>query len=209
MPATTRSAKKTNEASTPPQDGPRKSKKEEWDEPATKWGKSKARKLLYKDIMNGQVPRTAKDANGKSTMKLKDIYEMHEDYKKYHYSKFSGRVARMRSLIDERESRKDLDQQAFDNYVSSHQISFFSHKGYIQWQGSDAQEFALEDIKNNVHNTTKWKVWHGQRREFYEHFPLDAFRDKIKQEIRTAKYLHTLEVRGKDTRKTKDMSNEI
>ena len=63
-------------------------------------------------------------------------------------------------------------------------------------------------IANNVHNTKKWAVWHGERREFYEHFPLSVFKNKIRQEIKTAKYLHTLEVRGKDTRKTKDMTNE-
>jgi hypothetical protein len=39
------------------------------------------------------------------------------------------------------------------------------------------------------------KLWES-RREYFEQFPLDAFRDKIKQEVRTAKYLHTCKTKG-------------
>lgn len=137
------------------------------------------------------------------------IYEMRPEFQQYHYSKFSSRLSALRKTIDEKEDRKRLDQEAFDNYVANHPVSLVSHKEYIQWQGSDAQELALEDIQQNVHNTTKWKVWHGLRREYYENFPQRVFADKIRQELRTAKYLHTLlKARGKDTRKTKDMTNE-
>jgi hypothetical protein len=44
---------------------------------------------------------------------------------------------------------------------------------------------------------------YGSRPEYYENFPLDAFRDKVNQEIRTAKYLYTLKIRGNDARKKK------
>jgi hypothetical protein len=39
---------------------------------------------------------------------------------------------------------------------------------------------------------------------YYENFPLDVFRDKVKQEIRTSKYLYTIEERGMDPQKFKD-----
>ena len=184
-------------------------KKEDWEEPKPKWGKSKARKLLYLDIIEGRVPRTAKDENGRLTAKLKDIYNSRPEFKKYHYSKFSSRLSSLRNTIKSKDSRKELDQEAFDNYVANHPISYFSHKGYIQWQGSDAQELALEHIKENRHNEGKWKDWHEEYPEFYQNFELAVFKDKIRQEIRTAKYLHTLEVRGKDVRKgTKGNTNE-
>ena len=179
------------------------SSKETWDEPKTKWGKSKARKLLYIDILEGRVPRKARDEHGKHTAKLREIYESREEFKQYHYSKFSRRLATLRATIDDKLARKEMDKEAFDNYVANHQVSLYSHKGYIQWQGSEAQELALKHIANNVHNTTKWSDWHSEHIEFYRDFPLDAFKDKIRQELRTAKYLHTLEVRGKDARKTK------
>ena len=180
-----------------------------WDEPKTKWGKSKARKLLYLDILEGRVPRTAFDENGKRTAKLIDIYNSRDEFKKYHYSKFSSRLGIVRKTIDEWLARKELDQAAFDNYVSNHPISRFSHKGYIQWQGSDAQKLALEHMKQNTHNIIKWDEWYGEHEEFYLNFPPRAFKEKVRQEIRTAKYLYTLEVRGKDARKTKTTTNEI
>ena len=199
-------------ATTAPAAGGKKKKKkktvEEAPEPKPRWGKSKARKLLCVDIIEGRVPRKAKDDANKSTMKLSDIYSLRPEYKQYHYSKFSSRLSSLRKTIAEREARVILDKEAFDDYVSKHPVNYITHKGYIQWQGSDAQELALEDMANNVHNTKKWAVWHGERREFHKHFPLSVFKDKIRQEIKTAKHLHTLEVRGKDTRKTKDMTNE-
>ena len=158
---------------------------ESWDEPKTKWGKSKARKLLYKGILDGRVPRKATDEAGKRTAKLIDFYNSWDEFKLYHYSKFSRRLGTLQSQIEERLARKDLDQEAFDNYVANHPVSLFSHKGYIQWQGSHAQALALEHIQQNIHNTTKWATWHGEHPEYYQNFPLDAFKDKIRQELRT------------------------
>ena len=172
----------------------------EADEPAIKWKNSKAKQLLYKDIMNGRVPLEAKTANGKSTMSLKDIYNHRPEFKEYHYSKFSSRLSSLRKTIKENNYRAELDQEAFNNYIKHTKTASFSHKGYIQWQGSDAQELCRQDIKNGLHTTMSRMDLYGSRREYYENFPLDAFRDKVRQELRTAKYLHTLEVKGKDPR---------
>jgi hypothetical protein len=38
---------------------------------------------------------------------------------------------------------------------------------------------------------------------FFTNFTLPVFREKVYQELRTAKYLYTLEIRGKDARKPK------
>ena len=75
---------------------------------------------------------------------------------------------------------------------------------------ASAQALALKHIKENVHKKMKWSEWHGQHSNFYEYFPLDAFKDKIPQEIKTAKYLYTLEIRGRDTRRTRtqDVTND-
>ena len=184
-----------------------KSGKEDWPEPKVKWGKSKARKLLCVDIMEGRAPRSSRE-NGRLTRGLEDTHNSREEFKKHHHSKFSSRLGRLRKSIDDLMSRKDLDQQAFDNYVANHPVSHFSHKGHIQWQGSEAQQLALRHIEQNMHNTTKWSEWHGEHAEFYENFDLATFKDKIRQEMRTAKCLCTLEVRGKDARKTKGNTNE-
>jgi hypothetical protein len=67
--------------------------------------------------------------------------------------------------------------------IASHDISLFSHKGYVQWQGSDAQELLLLDIETNKHVTMRKRDLYGSRPEYYNHFPLKAFRDFLNQEV--------------------------
>jgi hypothetical protein len=55
----------------------------------------------------------------------------------------------------------------------------------------------LDDIDSNLHVTLGKKELYGMHPEYYEEFPLAVFRDKIKQEVRTAKYHHTVKVKGK------------
>ena len=184
----------------PPQ--PRGGKKKE---PKIKWKKSKARALLYADIKEGRVPLVAKDADGKPTMALKDIYALHPEFQDYDYGKFSSRVSGVRKIIQGCTNRAAADLAAFNNYKANHPPSVSSHKGYIQWQGSKARECLLEDIKEGKHKRLSRQELFGSNAEYYENFNLDVFREKLYQELRTAKYLHTIEVKGNDPRKKKDV----
>lgn len=166
-------------------------------EPKVKWKKSKARSLLYEYIVEGQVPPDATDANGRSTMQLREIYLMHPEFAEYDYEKFSSRLSSLRKIIKDADNRARADQEAFENFKNNHPVSLFSHKGYIQWQGSEAQELLLQDMEQKLHETLGKMELYGTRREYYEQFPLSVFRDKIYQEQRTAKYLHTCRVMGK------------
>jgi hypothetical protein len=181
----------------------KKEKKKEKPEPTIKWAKSKAKTLLYKFIREGRVPGEAKDANGKRTAKLKDIYDLHPEFALYQYSKFSARLSSLRTTTRGRNHRARIDQESFENIISNHSVSLLSPKGYIQWQYSEAQELLKEDLEAKVHETMSRFELYGSRPEYYQNFPLDAFRDKVNQEIRTAKYLYTLKIRGKDARKPK------
>ena len=172
-------------------------------EPKIPWKNSRAKALLEKDIKEGRVPLEA-TKNGRSTMKLRTIYDSRPEFAQYQYSKFSNRLKSLRTTISECSARAALDQEAFDNFQQNHPVpSVFSHKGYIQWQGSEAQRLCREDIANKVHESMSRRELHGSRPEYFENFPLKVFRDKVNQEIRTAKYLHTLKVKGKDGRKQK------
>jgi hypothetical protein len=44
---------------------------------------------------------------------------------------------------------------------------------------------------------------------YYQNFSVEAFKDKVRQEIQTTKYLHTLKVRGKDALKIKTKENDV
>ena len=170
---------------------------EEKKEPSIKWQYSMAKKLLYKDLRAGKVPLEALDAHNKSTMPLKVIYKMREEYRLYHYSKFSGRLSTLRATVKSANSRAQSDLQAFEVFKANHPPSAYTSKGYEQWQGSSAQEQLLEDLEKKLHITMGKKSLWGYRPVHYENYELDLFRDKMNQEIRTAKYLYTLKVKGK------------
>ena len=83
-------------------------------------------------------------------------------------------------------------------HIENNPVSTASHKGYAEWQDDIAQGILLEDIESNLHITMGTAGLYRLRPEYYEEYPLDVFRDKLKQELRTAKYLHTLRVKGKN-----------
>ncbi len=65
----------------------RKNKKESnkanFEEPKITWKKSDAKRLLYKDVMDGLVPLEATNQdNGQSTMQLREIHIMRPEYTK-------------------------------------------------------------------------------------------------------------------------------
>ena len=205
-PPTTTTAEKNSREQQPTMMAPtttgRKNKKESnkanFKEPKITWKKSDAKWLLYKDVMDGLVPLEATNQdNGQSTMQLREIYIMRPEYSNYLYEKFSSRLSSLRKTIKVANTRANDDEEAFKNYKQNHEPSEFLHKGYIQWQGSEAQELLGEDMEAGLHKRLGKKELWGSRPEYYESFPLTAFRDKIYQEIRTAKYLHTCLVKGK------------
>jgi hypothetical protein len=157
--------------------GRRKSRKKK--EPKIPWKDSDAKKMLYKEIMAGLVPLEApKDDDGQFTEPaLCEIYAMQPEYAYYDVEKFLGRLSLLRKTIKEANTRAKDYEEAFNNYKQNHQPSAFSHKGCINWQGSDAQVLLLEDIEaGKLEQLGKKELW-GKRPEYYECFPLPAFRD--------------------------------
>lgn len=163
-------------------------------EPRIKWKKSKAKRLLYQDLMDGVVP-LVDDPNIDS----QTIFFMHEEYGEYDPDKFASRLKALRNALRLSTTRADDDLEAFETYKQRHKdkISIFSCHGYIEFQGSEAQRLLQKDIAAGLHESIGKKELYALRPEYYNEFPLNVFRDRIYQEIRTAKYLHTCKVKGK------------
>ena len=181
--------------------GRKKGKKKKADskepkEPKISWKKSEAKRLLYKGIMDGDVPLEAKDNLGLQTIPLCDIYIMHPQYALYCYDKFPSRLSSLRKTIKEANARAKDDEETIQKYKQNHPPSEVCHNGCIEWQGSEARELLLEGMEEELHiRLGKEELW-GKRPEYFEYFPLfKVFRDKIYQEILTAKY--TCQVKGK------------
>lgn len=159
-------------------------------EPKIKWEKSKAKKNLYNLIMEGDIPDTDSESED-----IEAVYLMDPEFLKYDYFKFKTRLSTMRSKIAQLNRRADDDWEAYQVFISIHTPSKFSKKGYIQWQGSTSQELLWDDLELERHlQMTPWELWKS-RPEYQKEFPLKAFRSKLEQEIRTGKYLFTLEFR--------------
>lgn len=157
-----------------------------------KWRKSKAKKMLTEFIMDGRVH---------DAMPPEEIYMLDEELCRelsmFDDDKFEGRIKSLMKKLEELNNRADDDLEAFRNFKRNHKPSLFSHKGYIQWQGSTPQELLWEDLDEYLKNPNmKPKDLWLTRPEYRDEFPLDAFRDKIKQEIRTQKYIATRKARS-------------
>jgi hypothetical protein len=124
-------------------------------------------------------------------MSLEEIYTMHEEYAEYRFDKFKERLKSIRKIVAEMDSRAEADKSALEQYISNS-----NWKGLIQWQGSGAQEAAKEDNANNMLQNIGYRQMYDNRSVYHQDFPFDDFRDKIRQEARTGKYLHTLKVKG-------------
>lgn len=159
-----------------------------------KWENSAAYKLLEEDIRNGVVdvrPNTTKED-------IDMVYLMRPEYAAFDHQKFGKRLEALQKSAGKSASRAQEDEKSFEAFVSFNTVSLFSRKGYEQWQGSDAQKKMLEDIAANKHLKMRKRDLYGSCPEYYDHFTLKAFRDFLKQEIRTGKWRHTLAVKGKN-----------
>lgn len=158
------------------------------------WKDSKARKLLFKDLKNGAIPLVAFNIlpNGKrqyTQPRIKQIYEMHDEYKEYDYKKFSRRVGSARKTVRKAIQRKADDAAAFQNFVDQNEIVHFSHKGYVQWKGSDAQKLSKKHTKDDMHGRMTYRQIYERYAEYHENFPFQAFKDHYRSEIRLGKYI--------------------
>jgi hypothetical protein len=162
-----------------------------------KWKDSQARRLLYMDILKGDIT---------PDMSTEEIFLQRPEFAHYDLAKFGSRIAGVRKQVKQKNDRAKEDKEAFDTFCNNHEIQHYSRKGHIEWQGSESQKLALKDLEDGLHDlsikgTRKqkggYRRFYESRPEYYEEFEFKLFCDKIRQQIKTKKYLHTLKVRGK------------
>lgn len=162
-------------------------------EPKIKWGQSRARALLYDDIEKGLIEF---EEDGEPRVPLEQIYTMRVEYAEYFFSNFERRLKALRDIYDALINRAEDDIEALENYMANHESSLVNWLGMIQWQGSEAQEYVIQDIEDEVHLEIGYKAMYDKRPEYFCYFDYPTFKQKVRQEVRTKKYHHTLEVRN-------------
>lgn len=162
-------------------------------EPKIKWRHSRARALLYNDIEKGIIEF---DDDGEPEISLKEIYAMRPEYCDYFYSNFDRRLKSLRGIFEKQINRAEDDVAALENYMNNHTVSLVTWKGLIQWQGSEAQEYVIQAIEEGIHKEIGYRALYDKRKEYFEYFDYPTFKDKVRQEVKTKKALHTKEVRA-------------
>ena len=168
--------------------GAAKERKKQPKKSTVKWQDSKAKEILMNDVASGVVD---------DSMTPEDVYTMKPEYAEY-WERFPSRLSSVRKSVKDLEAKAAEDQRAYEIFVEKHPVATHSHKGYIQWKGSESRRLVLIDLEAKKHEEpgTFRTLW--ESREIYKtEFPFKAFRDKCKQEIRTSKYVYTMRIKGK------------
>ena len=84
-------------------------------------------------------------------------------------------------MLDWQKANKQAlaDEDAFQSYVGNYQPVYFSHKWYIQWQGSDAQEKLKKNLEQGLLKLMAKMSLYELQPEYYENFSLSQFCDRV------------------------------
>lgn len=138
------------------------------------WGKSKAKELLFQDIVAGRADGTARA-----------IYGSRPEYAaaQPNFNTFAGNVYRLRKWIAKHQVRADEDAAALAQDVSENPRVLMDPRGYPRWDQSEAFGLLKQDIADGKHDEMAPQQLQ-QTRDEYKDFPLEVFRNHIHQELR-------------------------
>jgi hypothetical protein len=141
------------------------------------WKKSKAKKLLMQDIVDGKVTRE---------MGSMVIFNMRPEYKMYKYACFQTNLRNLRKALDKLKHAADETKIAYDNFIQLNPPATTTFYGYPVWEKSQAQTLLRNDITSGVgSNLAHRDLW--QTRQEYKIYPLKVFREHVYTEIRRHK----------------------
>jgi hypothetical protein len=150
------------------------------------WRHSEAKKLLSQLIARGDIPRDG-------SMKPKIVWNAfclprHE----FLFFKYPNFPSRLRSLLKTYNGK--VDRAGTDVDALAHDRILFpkathNHRGEPRWEGSEAERLLKLDVDDQKHKTVKPIELYKSRPEYYEHYPLEIFRNHIYQEVRLRKFV--------------------
>ena len=178
------------------QEKTKKKTKEKPPKPKVPWQDSKARKLLYKDIVDGLVddhlpPRVV--------IRMRPEYDEYQEY-------FANYLRTLRMSI-----KKNKDNAALASRAVQHDRRVmlpFASKDYPPWRRSEADVSLKADIADKLHERLKPKELYESRPEYKDVYPLRVFRNHIYQEVNSERessyWLHRNAKKTNKNKKTSD-----
>lgn len=156
------------------------------------WLQHPARELLKDAFMNDRIPL---DWNRRP----KDIYDKFVDDPAFagvsFDATFTSRLRSLRDIVKRKKQRVTTDQAAFDIFRKNHPERQVNDIGDLRWEGSSAQAFLKQDMKDGLHLGLLPSQFRETRGE-YKLFSKTKFRKHIHQEKRLGKlhnYLQDLD----------------
>ena len=124
----------------------------------------------------------------------KDTHEFKMDGMSFDHI-FKRRLGDMRKQVQGHQSRAEEDSIAMARLLRNHPPSDHDHLGRPHWNGSKAQSFLDQDLRDGKDEEFKTKREFWQSRTDYKRFDYIQFYKHIEQHAKTEKYLHTLRFR--------------
>lgn len=104
---------------------------------------------------------------------------------------FTSRLLGLRFQVKRDKGRAIDDEKALKVALQNHPPPCNNHRGEPQWNGSEAQLLLKEAMDLGKHLAMRPSDLRMTKPQF-QAFSKDTFRWKVRQELRTKKYLHTL-----------------
>ena len=142
------------------------------------WRKCEAKKLLAKDIIDGVID---------DDLPWQEVFWWRPEYAATAYSKFSGRLSRLRGQFFSAKQRALSDDKALKHDRKLFPVKTSDERGVDRWEGSGAQSWLRQDVSDGLHQTMKPRKLYDTRPS-YQQFSIDVFREHIYQEQRFQKF---------------------
>ena len=137
------------------------------------WKGSEAKKLLYDDLLSGEVDET---------MAPQEVFMMRAEYSLYPYHNFVSNLRNLRLSIKKRKESATRSENALRNDISLGVIQ----RKLPYWPDSEACFLLKQDIASGVFKQmSKRELWLS--RDAYQAFSLPSFSDHIRQSLRLSK----------------------
>jgi hypothetical protein len=144
------------------------------------WAKSKARRLLWRDLRKGFTPMDMEPA---------DVFLTRPEFAEYddNFDRFKNRLTSLKKQCVAFEDRAAIDGAAFAHDRALYPFPLLNFRGEPQWPGSGAEMWLNRDITDGLHDQMLPRVLRQTRVE-YQEFQLKTFREHIYQEVKKRKY---------------------
>ena len=151
------------------------------------WRNSKAKVLLWKDFVEGELPLNDWD------MTPKEVFESRPEYSATEWSKFPARLRGLRKATIFRIEENEDDEAALAHDRVLYPVSEFELDGSYKWHGSEAESFLNEDAAQIVRegqrhdpDVTPLHLWLSRLE--YQLFHPDKFSNHFYQAFKRFKF---------------------